>query len=269
LGHPATADRGPEGCEQRLTQLFPRINGVTDGALVGVEALVRWLHPQRGVLLPDDFQTIAETSELIVPIDHWVLRETCRVLDAWQQERGHAGVTACVNLSERSLLQFDLPSVVADSLDCAGLEPSTLCLEVGERSLVKASEATRANLRELHRMGVRFAVDGYGEALSLAALGELPLDAVKIGVGAEDARVLGAAVQAARAYDLVVIAQGVETAAHLARVRELGCDCVQGRYLGRPELVSDTIDLVGFGSPATGGADHRSRTGPGARPVNA
>jgi diguanylate cyclase (GGDEF)-like protein len=247
VGHPATADR-PGDVEQRLTLLFQRIIGVADGALVGVEALVRWLHPQRGVLLPDDFQTIAETSELIVPIDHWVLRETLRLLEVWQAERGHSGVTACVNLSERSLLQFDLPAVVSDSLECARLEPSILCLEVAERSLVKASEATSANLRELHRMGVRIAVDGYGESLSLAALGDLPIDAVKINVGASDARLLGAAVQAARSYDLVVIAQGVETAQHLARVRQLGCDCVQGRYLGRPELVSDTIDLVGFGS---------------------
>jgi diguanylate cyclase (GGDEF)-like protein len=254
VGHPATGDRPPDA-EQRLTLLYQRIIGVPDGALVGVEALVRWLHPQRGLLLPDEFMTIAEASELIVPIDHWVLRRACRALQAWQTQKGHGGpVTVCVNLSERSLLQFDLPAVVSDSLEWSGLAPESLCLEVAERSLVKASEATRANLRELAALGVRFAVDGYGEALPLSALGELPISAVKVNAGVADPRVLRAAVQAARVYDLVVIAQGVESADHLSRVRQLGCDCVQGRYLGRPELVTATIDLVDVG-----GADQAAR----------
>jgi diguanylate cyclase (GGDEF)-like protein len=212
--------------------------------VTGVEPLVRWRHPTRGLLPPADFIGHAEEAELIDEIDRWVLRSACEQVVAWQDRDGRAVGRLSVNFSARQLATPGLDRAVGAILRESGVSPANLILEITESVLVAESALASENLGSLHRSGVRIAIDDFGTGYcSLAYLRRFSVDALKIhqsfvsglgkGAGGEDA-ILTAIVAMGRALGLTVVAEGVETSAQLERVAELGCHEVQGFLISPP-----------------------------------
>jgi diguanylate cyclase (GGDEF)-like protein len=218
---------------------------VETGAIVGLEALVRWEHPERGLLAPDEFIALAEETGLIVPIGTWVLRESCRLAQGWQAARASGEpLVVRVNVSARQLAHGDLIPIVADALERTGMEPSHLCLEVTESVLVEDPDASARTFAALKRLGVKIAVDDFGTGYaSLDYLRRFPLDCVKIdrsfvrGIphSTEDVAIVGAVVELGHALGLSVTAEGVETSEQLGNLLTTGCDNAQGFLFSRPE----------------------------------
>jgi diguanylate cyclase (GGDEF)-like protein/PAS domain S-box-containing protein len=210
------------------------------GRVVGAEALVRWLHPERGLVSPDSFVPVAEESGLIDQIGSWVLREACA-----QAARWHAAgdpVQVWVNLSPRQLTG-DIVATVAGALEATGADPAQLGLEVTESALLGDVEAAIALLRELRALGVRIVIDDFGTGYSsLAYLRRLPVNGVKIdrsfvtnlGSSTADSAIVAAVVGMASALGLMTIAEGVETRVQLDEIVRLGCDAAQGFYFAAP-----------------------------------
>jgi diguanylate cyclase (GGDEF)-like protein/PAS domain S-box-containing protein len=224
--------------EGELRLHFQPVLSLRDDAFVGAEALVRWQHPERGLLAPADFIAIAEDSGLIAPLGAWVLEEACRQVAAWGGAR-----TVSVNLSPRQLSHSDVPALLARALAETGVAPGRLELEITENVLMEQSTSVLGTLRRLKAMGVRLVLDDFGTGWSsLGYLKRFPLDGLKIdrefvdglGESAEDTAIAAAVLSMAQALDLDVVAEGVETEAQLAWLRERGCGCAQGFLLGRP-----------------------------------
>jgi diguanylate cyclase (GGDEF)-like protein/PAS domain S-box-containing protein len=221
-------------------------------SIVGVEALVRWEHPTRGLLPPSDFIPVAEETLLIDGIGRWVLAEACRQLARWRHELPDKALTMSVNVSarqlERRVLVDDVKTVLAES----GLDASALTLEITESALAHGHDEVRAVIRSLQELGVRLALDDFGSGYSsLSLLQELPVDVLKIdrsfveGVESTGRRaaLLRAIVEIARALGLTVVAEGVENARQAAALRRLGCPLAQGFYFARP-LPAAEIDAL-------------------------
>ncbi len=215
---------------------------LADGALIGVEALVRWQHPEHGLLGPDVFIPVAEARRLILPIGHWVLQQALRCAVAWHAS-GLARVPVAVNLSA---LQFQAPGFVESverALADAGASGHMLELEITERMLMEDVSTVRAALVRLKAIGVGIAIDDFGTGYtSLAHLKHLPIDRLKIDrsfvtdlpADAGSAAIARAIIQLGKSLKLQVVAEGVETAAQRAWVREQGCDAQQGFFDGQP-----------------------------------
>jgi diguanylate cyclase len=218
---------------------------VETGAIVGLEALVRWEHPEDGLVGPDSFIALAEETGLIVPIGTWVLNESCRLAQRWQAERGvDAPLVVRVNVSARQLAQDDIVGIVAAALDRTGMDPSQLCLEVTESVLVEDPESSAKTLAALKRLGVKIAVDDFGTGYSsLEYLRTFPVDCVKIdrsfvrGIphSSEDVAIVNAVIELGHALGLSVTAEGVETSEQLGNLQTTGCDTAQGFLFSRPE----------------------------------
>ncbi len=213
-----------------------------DGQLRGVEALVRWRHPERGELLPAEFLEVGEASGLIVPLGVRVLRAACRQLAAWQRLCGDDQLVVGVNVSSRQLADPGFVAEVEDALERSGLPPRSLVLEVTRSSLPDTSVPAAVALTHLRALGTGLSLDDYGEGgWSFGALRRLPVHAVKIDPSFlpadEDPEVLAflrAIVDVGRTVGVVMVAQGIETAEQLQRVRGLGCHAAQGFLLARP-----------------------------------
>jgi diguanylate cyclase (GGDEF)-like protein/PAS domain S-box-containing protein len=229
---------------------------VTDGRLTGVEALVRWHHPERGLLLPGRFITIAEETGLIVPLGDWVLRAACAQAREWRDRCG-TRVPVSVNLS---VLQFTrgLTSQVQSALESEGLEAGMLELEITESLLMKNVEDNVAMLRALSHAGVRIAIDDFGTGYSsLSYLRRLKIDTLKVDqtfvreieTSADDVAIVQAIVALARSLKLNVIAEGVERDGQLEILRELRCDEWQGHRAGKP-LAAAAFEARFLGSEA-------------------
>jgi diguanylate cyclase (GGDEF)-like protein len=211
--------------------------------IVGVEALLRWEHPDRGLVSPHEFIQLAEETGLIVPIGTWVLQEACRERARWEEALPRLPpLVVSVNVSPR---QFGaaLVETVTDALAGSGIPPSSLCLEVTESIVMDDVEGAIVTLRELAGLGVLLSVDDFGTGYSsFSYLKRLALDELKIdksfvdGLGrdANDTAIVAAVVAMAHALDLRVVAEGVETADQLVRLRALGCEEAQGYLLARP-----------------------------------
>jgi diguanylate cyclase (GGDEF)-like protein len=222
------------------------------GGLAGMEALVRWQHPERGLLAPGDFISLAEETGLIVPIGAWVLEESCRRAQAWRTS-GLIGsdVLMRVNVSARQLSAGDeLTAVVARVLESTGLDPAGLCLEVTESVLAEDAEGSIEVLRELKALGVQIAVDDFGTGYSsLRYLRQFPLDCVKIDrsfvrglpSSGEDAAIVAAVIELGHSLGLSVTAEGVETEDQLAHLSAAGCDTAQGFLFSRPESAAAIV----------------------------
>ena len=218
---------------------------ITSGRVVGVEALVRWNHPQRGLLPPHEFIPLAEETGIIVPLGARVLSDACRQIVEWKGRPGvPSGITLAVNLAARQLLSNDLPNVVSEVLASTGLAPSLLCLEITESVLLDDSEGSGRALLDLKELGVRIGVDDFGTGFSgLTYLKRFPVDVLKIdrsfvvglGMDREDRAIVASVVDLAHAFGLTTVAEGVETAEQLAELRALGCERAQG-YLWSPAL---------------------------------
>jgi diguanylate cyclase (GGDEF)-like protein len=212
--------------------------------MVGVEALVRWEHPQRGLLQPSDFIRVAEETGLIVELGNWVLRNACCQVAQWRQRGADIGVS--VNVSAQQLVHPDMVDSVRAALEESGLPAEALRLEVTERAVMREPEATLAALRLVKELGVKIALDDFGVGVSsLAQLKEmLPLHALKVdksfisGLANGDDRnaaIVAAVVVMATTLGLTAIAEGVETEAQAQQALALGCDVSQGYFLSAPE----------------------------------
>ena len=224
---------------------------LASGEIVGLEALVRWEHPERGLLLPQEFLPIAEESNLIMPIGQWVLRVACNQLRTWQEQYPNTtSLVMGVNLSTREFFQ---PSLIAEILHETGVDPQTLQLEITEGA-VAYNHAENANntLRSLKTLGVRLAIDDFGMGYSsLSYLKHFPVDLLKIdrsfvrelGKDFKDTKIVAAIIHLARALNLKVIAEGVETAEQVEQLRKMDCDMVQGNYFSEP-LPSEEVSAL-------------------------
>ena len=220
----------------------PKISLVTDRT-VGVEALLRWMHPERGLVGPLDFIPLAEESGLIVEIGAWVLEQVCRDALRWRTALpgGHPLMVA-VNVSPRQF-ESDLAERFGGIIGRSGIDPATVCLEVTESMVMQDADLAIATLRELKSLGLSISVDDFGTGFSsLAYLKRFPLDELKIdksfvdGLGhdLEATAIVAAVMGMAHALDLRVVAEGVETADQAVRLRTLGCDEAQGFFYARP-----------------------------------
>jgi diguanylate cyclase (GGDEF)-like protein/PAS domain S-box-containing protein len=231
-----------------LRVLFQPQFDLATGRRVAVEALLRWDHPVRGLVMPGDFLRVAEETGIIVPIGAWVLERACEILRSPNgngSDRSPLGVS--INVSTRQLQRGDFPSLVACAVRDSGIDPTTLCLEVAESALLDEIDTTSEALRMLKDLGVHLAIDDFGTGgSSLTYLRRFPFDELKIdrtfieglGRSAADDAIVAATIDMAHALDMVVTAEGVETEAQRVRLCELECDRAQGYHLGPPAELS-------------------------------
>ncbi len=233
---------------QELRLHYQPIVDLQSGAMVGVEALLRWQHPELGLVLPDRFIKIAEQTGLIVPIGEWVLQTACDQCIAWQKS-GFPDLYVTVNLSARQFRTSDLVNVIARVLRETGLNPGRLQLELTEGMLMENPVASNKILERLKEMGALVSVDDFGTGYSsLSYLKHFPLDILKIDqsfvrditTDADDAAIVEAIIALARSLNLKITAEGVETMAQLEFLRGRGCDSLQG-YLFSPPVTADAI----------------------------
>jgi Amt family ammonium transporter len=220
-----------------LVAHYQPVVALDGGRLVGLEALVRWQHPSRGLVLPGEFIPIAEQSGLVVALGDWMLGESCRQVAGWDDLR------VSVNVSGRQIAEGSLVGSVARALEESGLAPNRLQLELTETVLMDDIDGHVALMREVKELGVSLAVDDFGKGYSsLSYLHRFPIDRIKIDRsfvgGLPESRtalaIVSAVVSFARALDIEVVAEGVETQAHVDALRELGCEYGQGFFFHRP-----------------------------------
>jgi diguanylate cyclase (GGDEF)-like protein len=227
---------------------------VVSGRIVSVEALIRWHHPERGLVSPAEFVHLAEETGLIVPIGGWALGEACHQMAYWRREHPElSDLRVSVNLSARQFGDAELVPSVAAVLEASQLPPESLWLEITESVLMDEAECTVETLRELRDLGVHLAIDDFGTGYSsLSYLKRFPVDVLKIdrsfvdglGEDSEDQAIVTAVIGMAHALGLRVVAEGVERELQLSELRRLHCDGAQGFLLGRPQPASDTLAVL-------------------------
>jgi len=225
------------------------------GAVVGLEALIRWRHPILGMVRPDRFINLAEETGLIVPIGAWVLRTACRQNRDWQHA-GYGPLRIAVNLSARQFAQPGLVRDIARVLEDTGLAPTCLEIELTESLVMEDVEGAIHTMRELKSMGVKLSIDDFGTGYSsLSYLRRFPVDVLKIDrsfvrditSSADDAAMVAAIIELARGLRMRVIAEGVETEAQLDYLKQRGCDEVQGHVYARAASGADVEAMLRAG----------------------
>ena len=247
-----------------LRLAFQPVVSATSEQLVGFEALVRWMHPVRGLLAPAEFLPLAEATGLIAGIGDWVVRAACAEAAKWP-----AHLRLWVNLTRAELEQPRLTAGIAQALAAAALEPDRLELDLPEAALLADSAELRAALRSLKALGVRLALDDFGQgSASILSLRSAPLDAVKIDGallraavpdGGRARAVVAAITGLAETLGMHVVAEGVETPVELAVAREVGCCHIQGFLFGRPMSSGEAMELAATSRPIAAGEGMRPR----------
>jgi EAL domain-containing protein (putative c-di-GMP-specific phosphodiesterase class I)/CheY-like chemotaxis protein len=221
---------------------------------------VRWHHPDRGLIMPGEFISVAEESGLIVPVGAFVLAEACRQLGDWKRT-GASDLTMSVNLSARQFQSPELEEAISQALDEAGVRPPDVCLEVTESMLMEDADASIDTLDRLRALGFRVAIDDFGTGYSsLSYLRRLPVDLVKIdrsfvaqlGIESESTAIVTAVVHLARSLGLGTVAEGVETAEQGLQLKLLGCDLGQGYHWGRPMPAGELAAWIDLARTRTG-----------------
>jgi diguanylate cyclase (GGDEF)-like protein len=267
--HAAIRERHEMGVQlQRAVELgqlrltYQPIVDLAEGGLVGIEALVRWQHPERGLVSPGEFIEIAEENGAILPIGRWVLREACREAASWSSI--DRSVFLCVNVSAREIQQPGFVAAVREALSEAGMAATRLSLEITETALLRATPKTIATLEELRHLGVRIVIDDFGTGyFSLSHLRQFPVDILKIASefvqvpegDAKTSALAGAIVALGRSLEIRTVAEGIETEDQAHRMRDLGCAYGQGYYFAQPtpgtEVAGGAFDaLMGLPEPA-------------------
>lgn len=223
--------------------------GVSNGRINGAEALVRWQHPDLGLLLPNRFMTIAEDTRLIVPLENWVLETACSQCRAWQMA-GLGPLQIAVNLSGQHVLHGNSLTIIQQILERTGLEPRYLALECTERFIMEQSPHTTATLSALQRLGVVLSVDNFGAGCAfLRYLKRLSIQKLKCAVGeapdnANDRAIVRAVIALAHSLQMTVVARAVETEAQRAFLEEEGCDEMQGYLFSQPVTALAFTELL-------------------------
>lgn len=225
---------------------------VRSGMIVGMEALLRWRHPEQGLLTPAKFMTDLENSGLIVPIGNWVLQQACAQSKSWQQQ-GFASLPISVNISTRQFLQSGFVDTVVNALQKNHLAPSLLELEFHEATLWEDDEYSVQELNRLSQMGIKLSLDNFGnDMISFKSLSKFPIHAIKIdqsliqqdSLHSSEAVIAKAAIEIARIFHIKGLATGVENEAQLEMVRHIACDDAQGYLYGRPLPVNEASELI-------------------------
>jgi predicted signal transduction protein with EAL and GGDEF domain len=221
------------------------------GRVVGVEALVRWQHPDLGLLSPAEFLPAAEEAGLIVPLGEWVLRTACREVASWQE--AYSDFRLSVNVASQQFQERSFADVVHDALTTSGLLPDLLELEITEGSLVRSVGVMAQTLRELKQVGVSLSIDDFGTGYSaLSYLKNLPIDSIKIDqsfvrnltTDPADATLTETIIRMAQGLNLMTIAEGVETSGQLLLLGSYGCQRMQGYLFGRPMPADEMLDSL-------------------------
>ena len=243
--------------EEFLLHYQPRVS-VDSLAITGVEALVRWQHPQLGLVSPSEFIPLAEDTGLIVPIGEWVLRNACEQSRSWQQQ-GFAPIHMAVNISARQFHDQDLSQTVIEILNQSGIAPGQLDLELTESSIMQNAEFAAGVLTRWKNLGINISIDDFGTGFSsLASLKRLPIDSLKIDrsfvcdatTDPDDAAIVLAIIQLAHNLRLKVVAEGVETEEQLRFLHLHRCDEIQGYFFSKPLSADALVSL--FDSTARG-----------------
>jgi diguanylate cyclase (GGDEF)-like protein/PAS domain S-box-containing protein len=238
-------------CNEFCLYYQPKVD-LTNDRISGCEALVRWKHPQRGMVAPDKFIPLAEETGLIVRLGAWVMREACRQAHAWQTE-GWPDLSVAVNISARQFRKGDFPQLIREILDETGLDPRLLELEMTESMVMDNSAKAALMLAGLKRIGIRLSLDDFGIGYSsLSCLSKFPIDHLKIDRSfvndiisdPASATIVSSISVMAHQMHLKVIAEGVETSAQLAYLRKHACDEIQGYYFSRPLSAEEFTALL-------------------------
>jgi diguanylate cyclase (GGDEF)-like protein len=241
---------------EQFQLVYQPIVSLEAGWIIGAEALVRWIQPDREPILPSEFIPVAEETGLIVPLGEWVLDEACRQLGRWRTELPHVPLSMAVNVSARQLR-----SGIVESLARTGrrhdVDPASVILEITEGVVMENSARCLTTLQEMKSLGVQIAVDDFGMGYSsLGYLKRLPIDIIKIdrafvsglGVDSNDTAIVSAIAGIARALKVSIVAEGVETEEQLYALRRLGCQQAQGYHFARPMAPESFAELVRSGS---------------------
>ena len=255
---------------------YQPIIDVATGRLTMTEALVRWQHPERGLLAPAEFIDVAEATGMIVPLGRWVLNEALAATRRWQVELARPDLGVSVNVAPRQFEHAAFRDDVIAALASSGMAPELVTLEITESSLLD-SPATTAILGELNAIGVRIAIDDFGTGYSsLSYIGRLPVDTVKIdrtfvaalGNDSKEGALAASVIRLGKALDVTTIAEGIEDSHQLEMLRTLGCDLAQGYFLARPMTADAIAALLGRESAIPATVERRPRRGR-SRPAHA
>jgi diguanylate cyclase (GGDEF)-like protein len=234
-----------------LCVYYQPIVSLADDCIEGVEALVRWAHPERGMIQPSEFIPLAEETGLIVPLGQWVLEEACRQVREWQRVRRHLRLS--VNLSARQFQHPDLVADVARALEQSGLEPAALTLEITETAVMVDAEDAVTKLTALRAMDIRLAIDDFGTGYSsLSYLTRFPVDTLKIDRGfvsgierdPHNVAIVRSVLALAEGLNLSVTGEGIETSEQKAVLYTLGCQRGQGYLFSKPLSAADASELL-------------------------
>ena len=249
---------------------FQPVIALADEKIVGAEALVRWDHPEHGILTPAHFIGLAEDNGTILRIGRAVLEQACRHAKTWLDTMG-VRLQVGVNLSARQFQLAGLDKQIAEVLQSTGIDPAQLCLEVTEGLAMDDVELTSAVLTKLHGLGIRLAIDDFGTGhSSLGYLARFPIDVIKIdqsfvrNIDRDPVKsaIVSAVVALSKAIGATTVVEGVETLSELQQVERLGCDAAQGFYFSRPLPAAAFGELLRPGPPARSGLRGAPRSEP-------
>ena len=240
--------------DNALSVMYQPVVAVDTSKITGFEALVRWPHPERGLVPPNDFIPVAEETGLVVALDRWVLQEACAQLVHWNASRpASEALTMSVNLSSRQFSRDDLASFVGSVITATGVSPKQLVLEITESVLMMKHERVRENMNRLRQLGVALAVDDFGTGYSsLGYLHAYPVNTLKIDrsfvsdmeVDRDKATIVKTVIGMAKSLNLHVVAEGVETQAQADSLRDMDCPVVQGFLFSKPVTASAAAELL-------------------------